>query len=157
MGPAAEGIALAIAQSDRTAPSIDVVGAVKAFRMRVALRLAGHRPPDHAAGSRSRRVVDERVPEALESRHLTLVPRSQGVIDRPAKVDIQEVLTAWRAAERALGAIAEGDAEWALVHARFVNLRASYHQLFAERCDRQPRSELPRRVVDRREVAEGLP
>lgn len=71
---------------------------------------------------------------ALESsRKLVLVPPFQQAIGLPAKVHIYEVLTAWRAADRALGGIEEDDPEWARVHARLVSLRASYHQLFAER------------------------
>jgi hypothetical protein len=123
----------------------------------VALRLARLRAPDDlAAASRSRRVAEDRVPQALDSRHLMLVPPFQQAIDRPAKFDIHEILTAWRAAERALGGIPEGSPEWALVHARLVSLRASYHQLFAERCDRPPKSEAQWRVVGRPELAEGL-
>jgi hypothetical protein len=78
---------------------------------------------------------------ALESRKLVSVPRFQQAIDRPAKMHIDEVLAAWRAADRALGLIAEGSPEWARVHATLVSLRASYHQLFAERRDRPARPE----------------
>lgn len=71
---------------------------------------------------------------ALESwRKLVLVPPFRQAIGLPAKVDIHEVLTAWRAADRALGGIEEDAPEWARLHARLVSLRASYHQLFAER------------------------
>jgi hypothetical protein len=70
---------------------------------------------------------------ALESRKLVLVPPFQQAIDRPAKVHIYEILTAWRAADRALGVVEEDSPEWARVNARLVNLRASYHRLFAER------------------------
>jgi hypothetical protein len=70
---------------------------------------------------------------ALESRKLVLVPPFQQATYRPAKIDIFEILTAWRAADRALGVIAEGSPEWARVHARVVSLRASYHQVFADR------------------------
>ncbi len=78
---------------------------------------------------------------ALESRTLVVVPRFQQAIDRPARMHIDEVLAAWRAADRALGLIAEGSPEWARVHATLVSLRASYHQLFAERRDRPSRPE----------------
>ena len=71
---------------------------------------------------------------ALESpRKLVLVPPFQQAIGLPAKVNIYEVLTAWREAERALGGIEEDAPEWVRVHARLVSLRASYHELFAER------------------------
>lgn len=73
---------------------------------------------------------------ALESRKLVLLPPFEQAIDRPARIHIHEILTAWRAADRALGVIAEDSPEWARVHARLVTLRASYHQLFGERCDR---------------------
>lgn len=70
---------------------------------------------------------------ALESRKLVLVPPFQQAIGLPAKVNIYEILTAWRAADRALAGLEEDAPEWARVHARLVSLRASYHQLFAER------------------------
>jgi hypothetical protein len=148
---------MGIAESDLSSPSADVVDAGLEFRERVALRLAQFRAPvDLAATSRSQRVAEDRVPRELESRHLVLVPLFPQTIDHPAKVDIHEILTAWRAAERALGVIPEGSLEWARVHAKLVSLRASYHKLFAERCDRPPRSEVPWRVVRRPESAEGL-
>jgi hypothetical protein len=83
---------------------------------------------------------------ALESRKLVSVPAFQEAIDRPVKIHIDEILTAWREADRALGMITEGSPEWARVHAKLVSLRASYHQLFAERCDRPPRPEAARLV-----------
>lgn len=70
---------------------------------------------------------------ALESRKLVLVPPFEPAIGLPAKVQIYEILTAWRAADRELGLIDEDAPEWARVHARLVSLRASYHELFAER------------------------
>lgn len=149
--------AMGIAESDLSGPSADVVDAGLDLRERVALRLAPFRTPvDLAATSRSQRVAEGRVPLELESRHLVLVPLFPQTIDHPAKVDIHEILTAWRAAERALGVIPEGSLEWARVHAKLVSIRASYHKLFAERCDRPPRSEVPWRVVHRPELAEGL-
>ena len=70
---------------------------------------------------------------AFESRKLVLVPPFEQTIGFPAKVHIYEILTAWRAADRALGLIDEDAPEWARVHTRLVGLRASYHELFAER------------------------
>lgn len=100
----------------------------------MALQLTRLRAPaDLAAGSRSLVVVEDEVPPVLGSSQLMFVP----AIERPAKVDLYEILTAWRVAERALGVFPEGSPERARVHARLVGLRASYHHHFAERCDPQ--------------------
>lgn len=136
--------AVAIAQSELSGPSVDLVGVGSEFGERLVLQLARPRKPDDlAAASRSRRDAEDRVPQALES-------------GNPAKIDIHVILAAWRATERALGVIPEGSLEWARVHARLISLRASYHQLFAERCDRPPSPEAPRRFVDRPEFREVL-
>ena len=81
----------------------------------------------------------------------------QGAIDRPPpSVGIREVLTAWRVAERELGAIPECSPEWPDVHARLVTLRASYHQLFNESRDRRPGVDDRWRDGGRPEMTDGF-
>ena len=46
---------------------------------------------------------------------------------------ISDVLAVWRAAERELAALADGDPEIGRVHAELVGLRALHHRLFDER------------------------
>jgi len=105
----------------------------------MALQLTRRRAPDDlATDGRSRRAAEDLMPGALGSRHLMLVRPIQQAIDRPAKIDISEILTAWRMAERALGVIPEGSPDRAIVHARLVSLRDSYHRLFAKRRDQPP-------------------
>jgi hypothetical protein len=104
----------------------------------MALQLTRLRAPaDLAAGSRSLVVMEDGMPPAIGSSHLMSVPPSPQASDRPAKVHLYEILTAWRVAERALGVFPEGSPERARVHVRLVGLRASYHRHFAERCDPQ--------------------
>lgn len=55
-------------------------------------------------------------------------------LDRaPTIIRIEDVLRAWRAAERSAAGIAEGSPEWPYVQANIQRLRAWYHRLHDER------------------------
>lgn len=49
--------------------------------------------------------------------------------DPPRTYTIGTVLSAWRAAERQLAALAEGEPEWTLVQEEIAHLRDEYHRL----------------------------
>lgn len=75
---------------------------------------------------------------ALESPRPKVTWPTKPAVDRPATtLSIHEVLTAWRAAERELGGVPQGSPERLAIQAKLVSLRATYHRLFDERCDRQ--------------------
>ena len=46
---------------------------------------------------------------------------------------IDDVIAAWRTADRELARLAEDDPEWEVVHAELVGLRALHHRLFEVR------------------------
>ena len=79
---------------------------------------------------------------AIDAPDLATVGEVQRTTDRPVpKSGIQEVLAAWRAAERELDDVPENSPEWSGIHAKLVGLRASYQQLFTEFRDRRPSGE----------------
>jgi hypothetical protein len=51
---------------------------------------------------------------------------------------IHEVIAAWRAADRELAGLVEGDPDWNRIHAELVGLRALHHRLFDARMARDP-------------------
>lgn len=88
------------------------------------------------------------VPEPVELRPLpddaTPAASSAQILPRAARPATDEtapaicdVLAAWRAAERELAGLAQGDPDWNRVHAEFVGLRALHHRLFAARMARE--------------------
>jgi hypothetical protein len=62
-------------------------------------------------------------------------PRTSGEpadVDAPERLSMSGVLDAWRAADRALQALAEGSPEWAAVNATIISLRATYRSRFEQ-------------------------
>ena len=55
-----------------------------------------------------------------------------------ARPPIPAVIAAWRAADRELAGLAEGDPDWDRVHAELVGLRALHHRLFEARMAQDP-------------------
>ena len=49
-----------------------------------------------------------------------------------AELTMRDLLSTWRAAERRLEGIAEGDGEWSLIREQVVALRVAYQRLFAQ-------------------------
>jgi hypothetical protein len=54
---------------------------------------------------------------------------------------ICDVIAAWRAADRELAGLVEGNAEWNRVHAEMLGLRALHHRLFEARMAEFPTSD----------------
>jgi hypothetical protein len=81
--------------------------------------------------------VADRSTPTPEPPRLTLVWPTRPPIGPPvAPLSITDVLTAWRAAERELGKVPARSPGRPVAHAKVARLRATYHRLFDERCDR---------------------
>ena len=59
-------------------------------------------------------------------------PSFTGVTKAPARIDIPQVLSAWRAAERQLAAHIEASPMRSLIQSEITRLRAEYQRLFAQ-------------------------
>ncbi len=102
------------------------------------------------------RFIDGSGMQALESPRLKLVWPISPVVDHdPTMLSIGEVLAAWRAAEREIGAVPLGGPERPAIQAKLDSLRATYHRLFDERCDRG-HAEDEARMTDLRAYVAGL-
>jgi hypothetical protein len=55
-----------------------------------------------------------------------------------ATPSIQQVIAAWRAADRELALLVEGDLEWNRICAELIGLRALHHRLFEARMAQDP-------------------
>jgi hypothetical protein len=58
--------------------------------------------------------------------------------DEVATPPIHQVIAAWRAADRELAGLVEGDPEWNRIHAELIGLRALHHLLFEARMAASP-------------------
>ena len=70
-------------------------------------------------------------------------PPSVFLEDGDATRRICDVIAAWRAADRELAGLVEGDPGWARVHDELVGLRALHHRLFAAHVGESPTGEEP--------------
>jgi hypothetical protein len=143
--------------SDVSGQSAVVDGARSDSGSLVPLRLARLWPQDDPAASGGPGwFVEDPGMRALESPRLNVMWPTRPVVDHPATtLSIHEVLTAWRAAERELGGVPQGSPERPGIQAKLVSLRATYHRLFDERCDRRP-AEDKARMPELRSSMSGL-
>ena len=91
-------------------------------------------------GTRWRTWAETTVPSSIPRRHSQAQTAPEDRLaeslaavraeDAPVRLSMHGLLTAWRAAERALGELAEGTPEWAAVNATIISLRASYRARF---------------------------
>lgn len=71
-----------------------------------------------------------------------ILERSDEPVGEPPRTyTLGTVLSAWRAAERELAALAEGSSEWAAVQAEIEHFRQEYHRLARTKRDRSESSE----------------
>jgi hypothetical protein len=117
----------------RAGPTMEA-GSVSNIGCWVPLQPARRRARHEAAVEGSKELREDRLAQAVESRHLVVMRPGQQATERtPTMNDVGKVLKAWRAAERELIEIRESSPEWLLVHAEIISLRAAYHRLFEER------------------------
>ena len=113
-----------------SAVAADASSSVEAWMTRPLARL---RPQDDRAASPSDAGI-YLARQAVEVRHLTLLPSVLPAVDPPeAVVAMYDILTAWRAAERELALIPEDSIAWFRVHAEIAILCASYQRRFCEK------------------------
>jgi hypothetical protein len=97
-----------------------------------SLRLLEPWEPDESAGEGGERIWDEAPAHRTSDRRLALVNAVRVELARPsAMVVMQQLLDAWRAAERQLDATFEGSVERRLIQAQVATLRSLYQGLFA--------------------------
>lgn len=104
----------------------------------------GDRPPSEID---PRIVLDAGIwPGANSPRPEGIPPPSPAPVQQPtgclehedANPPIHQVIAAWRAADRALAGLVEGDPEWNRIHAELVGLRTLHHSLFEARMVQEP-------------------
>jgi hypothetical protein len=85
-----------------------------------------------------------------------IAPPADAALDRPASLlRISDVLSRWRAAERALAVVPQGTPDWARIQAGLIELQALHRALFEERLrslEDGPNgsgADLPARVLER--------
>ena len=97
-----------------------------------SLRLLEPWEPDESAAEGGERIWDEAPAHRTSDRRLALVNAVRVELARPsAMVVMQQLLDAWRAAERQLDATFEGSVERRLIQAQVATLRSLYQGLFA--------------------------
>jgi hypothetical protein len=85
--------------------------------------------------------IDSPPTDQPAGRNLPAAVQDQTVFDHPTMgLQIYDVLTEWRAAEREVGALSEDSPGWAHVQAMLVELRALHRGLFDEHVRRWPSS-----------------
>jgi hypothetical protein len=89
--------------------------------------------PSEAASGGVRTRSDGPTPWAGNRRHLALVSAIELELVRPsAMIVMQQILDAWRSAERQLSATVEGSLERSQVSAQVATLRSLYQGLFVQ-------------------------
>ena len=97
-----------------------------------SLRLLEPWEPDESAAEGGGRIWDEGPARRTSDRRLALVSAVQMELARPsAMVVMQQLLSAWRSAERQLDATFEGSLERRFIQAQVATLRSLYQGLFA--------------------------
>lgn len=87
------------------------------------------------AGDRLLRVRYLVTPLPEGTYEIILEPTSEAVSQPPRRYTIGAVLSAWRAAERQLAALSEGEPEWKLVQDEIAHFRSEYQRLVRSKHD----------------------
>ena len=87
------------------------------------------------AGDRLQRVRYLVTPLADGTYEVILEPTAESVSQPPRRYTIGAVLSAWRAAERQLAELSEGEPEWSLVQDEIAHFRSEYHRLARSKRD----------------------